>query len=318
MLVRALLEQGWQVRVLVQGANAPPALAGLKLDLVRGSVTDPGAVARLVADVDVVFHLAARIELDRDPGGQIYRVNVEGTRLVAQNCLKRQLLLVHCSSHHALQIRPLDQPFDESRPLALEDSCVYHRSKAQGEQLVHDLVRERGLQAVVVNPGTLVGPADYAPSLLGRGLLDLYHGRLPALLNIESDCADSRDVASGIIAAARSGRIGERYLLSGEVATMRDIAAIWGRLTKARLPRLMLPLWVGWLALPVTLGSARLLRRKPLFTPNMLRHSMTNRHVSCAKARDELGYASRALEDSLRDQLEFYRSQGWTESAAAY
>ena len=79
---------------------------------------------------------------------------------------------VHCSSHHALVRHPLEQPLDEGRPLALDEPCDYHRSKAHAEKLIQDLVRERGLDAVVVSPGTMIGPWDYAPSMMGKALLE--------------------------------------------------------------------------------------------------------------------------------------------------
>ncbi len=313
-LVRALLQRGDQVRVLEPGNNCPPSLQGLAVELVHGSVLDAGAVARAVEGSEMVYHLAAKVELDRDLDGSVQAVNVEGTRTVAEACLARGLRMVHTSSHHALVLEPLSQPLDESKPLALDHKCFYHRSKAQGEKLVTDMVRERGLNAVIVNPGTLTGPYDFEPSMLGRGLIDLYHGKMPALLSISSDCADARDVAAAMIAAAERGRTGERYLLTGDPVPMQEMAAIWGELTGAKIPRVQLPLWFGWLAIPFTIGVARLTRQKPLFTPNMLRASISNDSVDYSKAARELGYNPRPIRESLKDAYEFYRQQGWLEA----
>ncbi len=310
-LVRALLDQGVRVRVLEPNATTPRSLAGLEVEMVRGSVLDPAAVAQAVEGSSVVYHLAAKIDLDRDLDGSVYRVNVEGTRLVAEACLERDLRLVHCSSHHALDLNPLSEPLDESKPLALDHKCFYHRSKAHAEQLIHDLVRERALNAVIVNPGTLVGPLDFEPSLFGQGMLDLFHGKLPALLNIATDCADVRDVAQAIVNAAERGRTGERYLLSGQPFRMREIAAQWSRITHCKTPNVYLPRWFGWLIIPFTVAAARIGRRKPLFTPNMLRASVANDVVCCDKAARELDYRQRPLEESLRDAFVFYREQGW-------
>lgn len=310
-LVRALLARGDSVRVLEPGKGVPASLAGLEVDLVHGSVLEPPDVAAAVEGMEAVYHLAAKVNLDRDRDGSIHAVNVQGTRHVAEACAARGIRMLHCSSHHALVLAPLNRPLDETKPLALDERCHYHRSKAQGEQLVHDLIRERGLDAVVINPGTMVGPYDYEPSLFGRGLIDLSHGRLPALLNVVTDCVDARDVAAGAIAAMEHGRCGERYLLSGETLDMAEIAAAWSRVSGAAVPRINLPLWVAWTALPFTLGAARVARREPLFTPNMLRHSVTNDVVDCSKADRELGYSPRPLHDSLADTYTFFSERGW-------
>ncbi|RZO85674.1 MAG: NAD-dependent epimerase/dehydratase family protein [Oceanococcus sp.] len=310
-LVRTLLENGLKVRVLEPASALPASLAGLNVELFSGSVLDPAAVAKAIEGASVVYHLAAKIDLDRDLDGSVYAVNVEGTRQVAEACLARDLRLVHCSSHHALDLEPLSEPLDESRPLAVDHKCTYHRSKARAEQLVHELIRERALNAVVVNPGTLVGPLDFEPSLFGQGMLDLYHGKLPALLNIATDCADVRDVAQAIMVAAQRGRTGERYLLSGKPLHMREIAALWSDITGCQTPAVFLPRWFGWFIVPFTVGAARIKREKPLFTPNMLRASVANDSVCCDKAARELDYQPRPVEDSLRDAFAFYQEQGW-------
>lgn len=315
-LVRALLARSDQVTVLSLSAGTPPSLAGLDVRVQQGSVLVAADVRELVKDAELVFHLAAKVDLDRDRDGSIHAVNVDGTRLVASACLERRIRMLHCSSHHALVLEPLSRPLDESKPLALEDKCDYHRSKAEGELLVRRMIRTRGLDAVIVNPGSLIGPDDYEPSMIGKALLDLYHHRIPVLMEVLSDYVDARDVAAGMIAAAERAPQGERYLLTGEVLDMRALVRIWEELTEVPMPRLTLPLWVAWAALPFTLTAARLMRRQPLFTPNMLRHSVSNRVVSHAKATAELGFSPRPARVSLADALAFYRAQGWITSPA--
>jgi dihydroflavonol-4-reductase len=279
-------------------------------------VLDARAVAALVDGADLVYHLAAKVSLDADRDGSIRAVNVDGTRVVAEACRSSGVRMLHCSSHHALVLEPLDRPLDESKPLALEEPCDYHRAKANAERLVLDMARERGLDVVVASPGSLIGPHDHEPSILGRALLDLYHRRIPLLFQVISDYVDARDVARGMLTAAERGRRGERYLLTGPVLELRELTAIWQELTSVPMPRVVLPLWVGWAMLPLTLAAARISGRPALFTPNMLRASVSNRVVSHAKAARELGYAPRPVRDSLSDALDFYRERGWLESGA--
>lgn len=312
-LVRALLERNCRVRVLdlSPGDGIPASLQGLDIDFIAGSVLDADAVATAIGDASVVFHLAAKLDLDRDFDGSVHAVNVEGARCVAQACLERKLRLVHCSSHHALVLEPLSETLDESKPLALDHVCPYHRSKAQGEKLVSEMIQQQGLNAVIVNPGALMGPMDYEPSLLGQVFIDMFHGRLPALLNIVADCADIRDVSAAIITAAERGRVGERYLLTGEPVSLRQMTQTWSELTGCKVPRLYLPLWFGWLVVPFTIAAARLSKTKPKLTPNMVRAGVSNVEVSTAKAEAELGYTPRSVEHSLRDAYDFYKQQGW-------
>jgi dihydroflavonol-4-reductase len=308
-VVRALLDRGERVRVLDRAVD-PASLEGLELERVVGSVIDRSCVESAVAGVDVVFHTAAKVDLGHDRDGSIRAVNVEGTRLVAQACLARGTRLVHTSSHAALDRRPFDEPLDEDKPLALRDPCDYHRSKAHGERVVLEMTA-RGLDATVTSPGTLTGPLDFEPSILGRALMDLRAEKIPILLDAVTDYADVRDVAAATVAAAERGERGERYLLTGDVLDMRQMARIVGDVTGRSMPRHALPLWVGWAMLPFTTLSSRLARKEPLYSAGMLRAAVSNTFVSHEKASRALGYAPRSLRTSMQDAFAFYEERGW-------
>ncbi len=309
VLVRALLERGQQVRVLEPGSR-PESLEGLDIDFVSGSVLELGDLGRALEAVDVVYHLAAKIDLGPKKDPMMVAINVDGTRNVVDACLARGLRLVHTSSHHALEREPLDQPLTEDRPLALNEKCEYHRSKAVGETIVLDAC-ERGLDAVIVNPGSMIGPHDYEPSLVGTALIDMYHGRIPILLDMLSDYVDVRDVADGMIAAAEKGRRGERYLLTGDVIPVTQMTALYGELTGAKVPTRALPLWVGWVLLPFALVRGAITKKDPFITADMLRASVSNEVVSHDKAARELGYSIRPLREALGDAVAWYRERGW-------
>ena len=141
---------------------------------------------------------------------------------------------MHCSSHAALEAKPFDEPFDETRRLALNEETVYHRSKAHAEKEILNLVNS-GLPAVIVNPGTITGPYDFEPSILGKALIDFIHGKVPFLMEGVSDYADVRDIVNGIIEASKSGRVGERYLLTGEMLPMKKLPGLLSEITGKKL-----------------------------------------------------------------------------------
>ncbi|MFW2390379.1 MAG: NAD-dependent epimerase/dehydratase family protein [Polyangiales bacterium] len=312
VLVRRLLETGHEVRVLEPG-DRPESLADLDIQFVSGSVLDAGDVTRAVDGVDVVYHLAAKIDLSPNKDPMMYSINVDGTRKVVDACLAAKRRLVHTSSHHALVREPLDQPLTEEKPLALDETCLYHRSKAIGETIVLDAC-ERGLDAVIVNPGSMIGPHDYEPSMIGAALLDMYFGRVPVLLDLLSDYVDVRDVADGMISAAEKGRRGERYFLTGDVIPIMEMVSVFAELSGAKVPTRALPLWVGWVLLPFARLGSTLTKTEPFITADMLRASVSNEVVSRDKAERELGYSIRSLRDSLGDALNWYGERGWLDA----
>jgi dihydroflavonol-4-reductase len=310
VLVRQLLARGDQVRALVlPGDPQGVSLEGLTYTRVEGSVLDRAALDHLVEGASGVFHLAAVIDLGNDRSGRVWKINVEGTSAVAAASQAAGVRMVHCSSHAALQRWPLEQPLDELRPLALDEKCPYHRSKAHAELRVLEAV-SAGLDAVVCSPATLTGPHDFAPSMLGSALIDLHRGKIPILLDVVCDYADARDVVAAMIRAMAAGVRGERYLLSGEVLDMLELAAILREVTGRAMPKYSLPLWVGWAALPFALALGALTGKPPVFSAGVLRAAVFNRVVLHDKAAAALDFRPRPMRESLPDTLEWFRGRG--------
>lgn len=308
VLVRRLLERGDEVRALVMPGDAQ-ALEGLAITKVEGSLLDRGALDRLLEGAAGLFHLAALIDLGSDRAGRVWSINVEGTTQVIAAAKQAGVRMVHSSSHAALQRWPLEQPLDERRPLALDEKCPYHRSKAHAEQRVLAAV-EQGLDAVICSPATLTGPYDFAPSMFGGALIDLWKGKIPILLDVVCDYADTRDVADAMLVAMAKGRTGERYLLSGEVLDMLELTALLHEVTGRKMPRHSLPLWVGWAALPFSLAIGALTGKPPVFTAGVLRAAVFNRVVLHDKAAAELDFRPRPMRDSLPDTIAWFRERG--------
>ncbi|MCA9696930.1 MAG: NAD-dependent epimerase/dehydratase family protein, partial [Myxococcales bacterium] len=199
-VVRALIERGDRVKVLVHRSSAALAELGNAVELVDGSVIEPASLRAAFTGADRVYHLAAVISLAGDGDGRMERVNVGGTAHVAQACREASVeRLVHVSSVHAYAQDPLDAILDETRPQVAAGGAgvsAYDRSKARSEAIV----REAGLDAVIVNPTGVLGPVDFGPSRMGKLICDLAGGRMPALLEGGFDFVDVRDVATGVLA----------------------------------------------------------------------------------------------------------------------
>jgi len=308
-LVRALLAKGRKVRVLARQDRR--AIAGLDVEIVEGDLFDEVSLARLVEGAETVFHLAARISIVGPEGGLVERTNVLGPRHVAKACLDAGVKrLVHTSSIHAYSTHPNGEVVDETRTMALDRRHMdYDRSKARGTLEVLAAV-ERGLDAVIVNPGGIIGPNDFKISRIGAVLLDLYHKRLPALIDGGYNWVDVRDVVDGLLAAEQKGRRGECYLLTGRWAHVAELAALVTKFTGRPTPRFKTPLW---LALPASYGSlflGRLTRTVPKFTPKAVRSVTMHRYISHLKATEELGYTPRSLDETIRDTLTWFKEAG--------
>src|SRR5207249_9581258 len=106
---------------------------------------------------------------------------------------------------------------DEETPSVAENMIgPYKLSKFQAEAAVRELVAERSLPAVIVNPSTPIGPGDVKPTPTGRLIVEAARGRMPGYVDTGLNVVHVEDVALGHLLAADAGEIGRRYILGGE------------------------------------------------------------------------------------------------------
>ena len=308
-LVRALLDAGHAVRTL----DIQDSLALNDLDITRcvGDVTRYESITPAFHNVDTVFHLATIITLKSSPDPLARLVNVDGVRNVVNACLQQGIRrLIHFSSIHAFSEIPRDQTIDEARPDCLGISRFpYDTSKAEGQRIVLEAA-SRGLHAVIIHPTAVLGPHDYIPSAMGRVLLDLWHGRLPALVSGGFNWVDVRDIVSGAITAAELGAPGEQYLLDGHYLSVSGLAALVHAAGGARPPRFTIPRWLAAMGLPFAAATSALTGAPPRFTRASLHALGNHQRVSYQKAAQQLHYAPRPIKQTIAETLDWFHQHG--------
>jgi len=309
-LTRTLLGQGHRVRGLIHQDQR--AIKGLDFERISGDVRDIVSLRRVFAGADVVYHLAAHISLKTSEKNQIEAVNVLGTRNVVTACLECDVRrLIHLSSIHALEQKPLDAPVNENSPRALSlDHLPYDRSKAAGEMEVRRGI-EAGLNAVILNPTGIIGPYDFKPSYFGRAVLELANGKLPALIRGGFNWVDVRDVVVGMLQAEKQASPGSNYILSGNWRSIRLVAAHVAALTGVPSPRIVVPLWTAHLGLPLIALLAKIQKQEPLYTKVSLDALRSNRCISHDLAGRELNYAPRPFDETIAASIHWFAENGY-------
>ena len=310
-VARKLIERGFTVRALVREASPRAHLAGLDLDYAVGDLLDPESVRRAMTGMRYVFHVAADYRLWAREPAEIERNNLTGTRTIMEAAMRAGVERVVYTSSVATLKCHVGKSADESHPLH-EDHAIgaYKRSKVKAERLVEELVAQ-GLPAVIVNPSTPIGPCDVKPTPTGRMIVMAAAGRMPAFVDTGLNMVHVDDVAAGHLMALERGRIGERYILGGQNASLAEILGAVAALMGRRAPRIKLPRGA---VVPVALASefaARFTGREPLVTMDGLRLSKNRMYFSTAKAERELGYQARPYAEGIKDAIAWFRAAGY-------
>jgi dihydroflavonol-4-reductase len=302
-LIRALINKGHPVRAL-------QALDGLDVDTVSCDICDIDSLCDAFKGADVVYHLAARISISMDDWPLLENVNVTGTRNVVEasiSCGVRRL--IHFNSIHALVQEPLDTPIDESRPLAESDHVPYSRSKALACKEVINGTK-KGLDTIILTPTGIIGPNDYQLSHFGEVLLSMAHGKLPALVASGFNWIDVRDVVECAIRAEKHAPSGTHYVLSGHWVSLRELASLVEEITGIPAPRIVLPIWLVRIGIPVFNVLYRWSGKRPLYTRGSMESLRGNLNISHDRATNDLGFQPRPFKETILDTLRWFDQIG--------
>jgi dihydroflavonol-4-reductase len=298
-LAKILAQQGDRVVGLVRKTSNLSRLADCQIQFVYGDLSDRALLQSAMADVDVVFHIAAYVEYGIIDVPAMEAANVMGTRHVLEAAQAAGVSkVVYCSTIGIFgdtQGRVIDETFQrEQRGY----SSVYDRTKYEAQEIVDEFAAA-GLPVVTVCPAGILGPDDphFGPVLKSflKGSLKLWAGgdRITGVVHVD-------DLAQAMIRAAAVGRNGEKYIISAGELTTREMFAIVGQKQGITVPADAPPWLVRGLGYILEFVGRLTGWQPPLSRERV--HYVYDRcvRVDASKARRELGWQPRSVEATIR------------------
>lgn len=310
VLVKELVKRGEKVRVVVLPDEDLTPLEGLDIEIVKGNVLDKSSLASAFTGIEYVFHLAGIISIMPGKDDFVHDVNVNGTTNMLQAAKNAGIKkFVHTSSIHAFKRVPHGIIVDEKIPIDPDSAiAAYDQSKAEATLAVLDAAKN-GLSAVVVCPTGVIGPYDYKSSEMGTLIREWMLHKVNFLIEGNYDFVDVRDVVQGMILAREKGKVGQVYILSGELIRVVDLWHLVKELVNFRSSFINIPVRFAAFVAKFTQFYYKLSNSKPRFTTYSIETLHTNAVISNFKARSTLGYAPRSLRDSIKDTVTWWRQQ---------
>lgn len=308
-LLSLLRRRGERVRVLCRAAQ--PKLDGLGMEVCEGSILDPAALAKAMRGVERIYHLAGLVSRDPDAASAMYRLHVDGTRLLleaARDAKVRRVVVASTSGTIAVSDDP-DAVADEESPYPYEvvRNWPYYLSKIYQEKLALSF---QGIEVVCINPSILFGPGDDRLSSTGD-ILKFLKREIPIVPSGGINFVDARDAAAGAILAMERGRAGARYLLGGPNWTMQEFFSRLGRVSGVRPPTARIPDGAARFGARLVdriyrLGGPE--RRSPL-EPVGVEMAQRFWYFTSDRARSELGWEPRDPMETLNDTVAWLRER---------
>jgi dihydroflavonol-4-reductase len=311
-IVRELLKDGREVRVLVRKGSDTTNLAGLDVEVWQGDLRDGERLRQGLKGCDVLYHAAADYRLwTRDPA-EMYRINVDGTAAILEAALEHSLTRVVYTSSVGTLGNPGDgTPGSEDAPVSFADMVGhYKKSKFLAERVAEKFVA-RGLPLVIVHPSTPIGPLDIKPTPTGKIIVDFLRRKMPAYLDTGLNIIAVEDCARGHILAEQRGAVGRRYILGNTSLTLREIFAMLEDITGVSAPRVRLPHTPILLAAYINEGLSKITGREPLIPLAGVQMAAKLMYFDSSRAVNELDLPQTPVREALQRAVEWFRQHGY-------
>ena len=310
VLAQQLREAGHAVIATVRNPSKADRLRQLGVQLAQGDVTDKASMRAPMTGVDGVFHVAGWYKVGARDTSEAFKINVDGTRNVLE--LMRELgipkgvytstLAVNSDTHGKL--------VDERYRFTGQHISVYDESKAKAHDLAEGTIKD-GLPLVIVQPGIVYGPGD--TSSLRISLRQALRRQLPMMpKGTTYSWAHVDDIAHSHTLAMERGKVGQSYFVCGSTHSLVEAFTMAAKIGNVRPPMQTAPSMIK--AMSAINGLIeKIVPLPPTYSSEGLRVLAGVTYIGDnGKAKRELGYAPRSLEDgwgeTVRHELRDLRS----------
>lgn len=302
-VARLAAERGDEVRVVYRNPERLKRLRGFEFRQVKADVLDYPAMRRAVRGADVLFHTAGYV--GSSPTERVWAINARAPLVVVEAAAAENVRRVVVTSTISAIGPARGAPADERTEYPQDWlGLTYSDSKREGERGALEAGERHGVEVVVVNPSYVLGvPVDrsQAGETSTRIVASYLLGRLPAVVAAPTNIVHVEDAARGHLLAADHGTPGERYILGGDNLGWGRLVDRIAELSGVRHPVVMLP--------PEIARIARIREAMGLPGPMSAEgYELMGQdwRFSSEKAKRELGYRTRPLDDTLRQTIDWY------------
>jgi len=303
-IAEMLVQREHEVIALVRNPTKATNLSDMGVTVVEGDITDKASMRDPMAGVDGLFHIAAWYKVGAKDNSMAQTINVDGTRNVLELMKELEIPSGVYTSTVGVFSDTKGQMKDETYQYRGDDFLSeYERTKWEAHYKVAQPMMDDGLPLVIVQPGAVYGPGDTSDL---HDLVEQYLQRkLPAIpAGVKLCWAHVDDIAEGHILAMEKGTPGESYIIAGPPHTLTEYFDTAEKITGIPAPRIKLPTAMVKATIPVMSLIEKVVPVPTNFSSEMLRASAGVTYLGDnSKAKRELGYNPRSLEDGLRETL---------------
>jgi nucleoside-diphosphate-sugar epimerase len=270
-----------------------------KIEWIQATLNDIPRLTEAFANITNVYHCAALVSFDPNVYIKLRRINIQGTANIVNLCVTNRITkLCYVSSVAAVGKSESNGEVDEDTPWDPEENhSVYAITKYGAEMEVWRGTQE-GVDAIIVNPGIVIGPGFWRSSsgsffsLINRGLKYYTQG--------VTGYVDVQDVVKCMILAMESSIINERYILISENLSFKSFTLKMAEQLGVPPPKKEAKNWllqVGW---RLDWLRCKIKRKRRKLTKNTAKSITRKIYFRNEKVRDHLNFEFISIDESIK------------------
>ncbi|MDD8031141.1 MAG: NAD-dependent epimerase/dehydratase family protein [Acidobacteriota bacterium] len=303
-LVKRLLQEGQELRLLVRNSSCPGQLSNLPVEISRIDLQDLTSLERALNGCERLYHLAAYAKNWAPEKNTYFKINVRGFKNLLEACLMAGVQRVVYVSSSVVSGPSQEKPVSELNtrqgfPFLTE----YEESKARSEEIIPDFLA-RGLEVITARPTRVYGPGLMSEANSVTRLIRYYLKFRTCLVLSSGQQVGNYvyvdDIVEGLKLLMSAGRNGEAYILGGENISLSGFYQTLREVSGRRALKIRIPVSLALAIARLETWKAQTLGRYPLITEGWVKTFLQNWAASHQKASRELGYQPRSLKEGLR------------------
>jgi dihydroflavonol-4-reductase len=308
-VVKALAEEGRDLRIFTRATSDISGIEHLEFERAIGDVCDVDSVRAAMQGCSSIYYCVVDTRAWLRDQAVLRIVNVEGLRNVLDVALELGVEhFIYTSTMATLGLNPSGVATEKDAFNWPEKATEYVRVRVEGEDLFFSYC-ERGLPGVSCNVSMTYGAEDWEPTPHGWLISMALRGMMPAWDAVFSSVG-IRDAADAMLLAEKHGRVGERYLITDKSLTVKEIWKIAAKAAGTPFPIYTFPLWAMYALTWTTEKLNWLMGMETVSTVMGLRISLLMKDFDSTKARQELHWNPRPVEESIAEAAIWFHQRG--------
>jgi nucleoside-diphosphate-sugar epimerase len=297
-LITQLLAAGKKVRA-IYNSTALASFGSDDIEQFECNILDVVGLEEAMKDIEEVYHCAAIVTFNPKRKQELFKINIEGTANVVNAALDAGVRkMVHVSSVAALGRLREGEVINETMNWTEETSnSNYGQSKYLSELEVWRGIGE-GLNAVMVNPVIILGAGNWDAG--SSKIFKTAYDEFPWYTEGVTGFVDVRDVAKAMIALMQSDITAERFILSAENRSYRDIFNLVAKAFNKRQPYKKVTPLIAKIVWRLEALKSRFSKKDPLVTKETAATALTKVDFDNSKLKKFLpGFSYNSIENTI-------------------